>query len=122
MPWIIDAVRIFTSNFDGSKKQIIARLEPFEGGTIHHIYGYEDPIYQVGGLIVGSDDLDTLNGYTEDGVTHGLIDYESVTYSGYVSKVSHKRLPTISQSFYVDSTHLATDPVYAVDVELLLDV
>ena len=119
--WTLESTRIFTQTFDGSSNQIIARLEPFDGGTIHHVYGYEDPIYQLNGFIVGSGDLNTLVGYSQDGNTHTLTDYDSSDYTVYLKKIAHKRMPTICQTFYVDATHLTTDTVYVVDLELYIE-
>jgi hypothetical protein len=119
MAWYVDTVRIFVQDEIETAKQIIARLQPLGGGTVHHVFGYEDKVYKVTGFVVGSGEILTLEGYTQDGVTHTF----STPYYGnlvtYVNNVQAKPMNVICQTF--DTTQPEDAPVYTVDVELLLN-
>jgi len=113
--WYIDTTRIFVSDSDEETGTIIARLQPIASGTVLQVFGYENPMVKLKGVLVGTTDKVALEGYGRDGILHtisgpyGMRDY-------YVSKVSTSQMMSVKQTVRQD---LASDsPVYKFDIEL----
>ena len=119
--WEIGNVRVFVLDMGGEDTHIVSRLHPFGGGTIHHSFGWEDEVTKVGGYVVGSGDLGTLQSYTTSGTTTFQLNSPYGVLGNYlVSKVAYKLTKGICQSLRTD---LPQDtPVYKVDVELFEEV
>lgn len=120
MAWYVDTIRIFVQDEVENAKQIIARLQPLGGGTVHHIFGYEDKVYKITGFVVGSGEILTLEGYTTDGNNHTFSTPFYGNLTTLVNNVQAKPTNIICQTF--DLTKAQDEVVYTVDVELLLDV
>ena len=120
MAWYLDSTRIFIQEFATNDKQIVARLQPLSGGTIHQIFGYESPVIKVKGYVVGYADRDDIRGMARDAGTHILYFGATPSWSDLiVSNVSANRLNWICQTIRPD---LPTDTeVYDVELELYYD-
>jgi hypothetical protein len=119
MSWTINGTRIYVLDHDESVKQDIARLQPLASGTIHHVFGFEDPIIKVSCKIVGTTNMNAVKSLTNLGTT--------VPFSGdlgsrtvYVSNVGIKRSRNYWQT--LDITQDCTAPVFDVELELYEDV
>lgn len=115
MTWTLDNTRIFVDEKSSEHKQIIARLQPLMGGTIHHVFGYEDWIFKIRAYVVGNSDLAHLLGLVETG--------ETCVFSGpygqadvYVNSISVKDQKSIYQTLRSDLD--CDSPVYIIDMEL----
>ena len=117
MTWYLDSIRIFVTEEVESTKQIVARLQPLGGGTVHHIFGYEDDIYKLTAYVVGSGEKNTLKGYAQDGNEHNLTTPYDGILSLLVNNVQARMTNIICQS--LDVTKDETAPVYIVELELL---
>ena len=118
--WTYGGVRIFVQDIGDDATQIIARLNPIAGGTVMQIFGWDDPIYKVDGMIVGETDHLALRDMLNDASVYALVTPET-TISGFLlSKASFKRIYTVSQTLRQDLDCSA--PVYDVSLELFLDV
>lgn len=114
MSWTFGSVRIYVSDLGGADKQTIARLQPVSGGTVHQVFGYENEIKKVKGLVIGETDLSTLKGYGQDGTTHNLTGYGTDYGNFYLSTLNWTRLNVIYQTVTDD----CDAPVFSVDLEL----
>ena len=117
MAWYLDTIRIFVTDETENAKQIIARLQPLGGGTVHHIFGYEDDVYKLTSYVVGSGEKDILKSYAKDGDEHNLTTPFDGIFPVLVNNVQVKMINTICQT--LDSTKDETEPVYIVELELL---
>jgi len=93
----------------------IARLNPLQGGTILHIFGYDESVLTVNAKVVGESNKEALVALTTDPTT--------VVFSGdqgalnvYVSSVRAGRDDSYWQT--LDITQDCTAPVYTVALEL----
>lgn len=114
--WLIGTARIIVTQIQDENKQIIARLQPLNGGTIKQIFGYESEITKVRGYVVGETNLNLIKGYARDGAVHAL--YENAIDHGdyYVASVGTSRLNLICQT--IDPLEDIHETVWEVDVEL----
>lgn len=114
MGWYLESVRIFVTNFSGSGKQIIARLQPLAGGTINQVFGYETETKKLKGFIVGEDDLNSIKYMVISGATPTLTG-NGIGYGDYyISSFSWNRLNVIAQTLTSD----CDAPVFEFDMEL----
>lgn len=117
--WRINNIRVVTQVFDNTETNIIARLHPFGGGTIHHFFGYEDGVYRMAGLVVGFTDRNALLSMAKDDTAYAVIGWEQNEGTYYVKNVNTKRrLGVWRQTFLVDLSHAETDPIWDVEFEL----
>ena len=118
MAWYLDEARIFVQEKSSDYKQIIARLQPLAGETVHHIFGYESPIFKISALVVGETDAALIAAMPTDGELHS---FSGPVGSGwmYVNSVTLKDQKAAFQTIRPDLDCSAT--VYVVDVELYLD-
>ena len=72
MAWYIDTTRIFLTNSNEDDKSSVARLNPLGGGTIHHYWGWEEPIYKLKFYVVGNTDKNAISDMRKDGVVHTI--------------------------------------------------
>jgi hypothetical protein len=117
MAWTLDGVRIFVQDLPHDTKQTIARLQPLSGGTVLQIFGYENPVYKLSGIIVGSGDLKSLEDMSIDGATHTLSGYFA-NEDYYVASFSAKPKKPGYQSMRPDLDCEAQ--VYDIDMDLFL--
>lgn len=120
MAWSYNGIRVFTQKNTGSKKQIIARLQPLEGGTILQTFGWDERIVKLSGLVVGSDDINSLLGLTETGTAYTLSGATGNYGDYFLSNFSYDQLNSICQTLRPDLDDDAF--VYQVDLELFPDV
>jgi hypothetical protein len=114
--WVIDDVRIFVQKLPEESSQTIARLQPLTGGTVFQTFGYENTIYRVSCIVVGSGDLSRIKSKSRDGLTHVLSGGYGYRKTGYLKSVSAEPRMIISQTIRPDLN--CTDPVYDVTLEL----
>lgn len=116
MSWTYNGVRIFVTGIEDEHKQIIARLQPINAGTVKQIFGYETPVYRVNGLVVGETDHAALAGYKDDGTAYTLISPEGSLGSFLLANIKFTRVQCICQTLRPD---LPSDsPVYSFTMEL----
>jgi len=113
--WMVDTTRIYVQEYQTDTKQIIARLNPLGGGTVHHLFGYEDPIAKLEGYVVGFDRVNLLRNMTNDGDLHFLTTPYASGYF-YINSMSEKPTPTLYQT--LDITRDCEEPVFIVNLEL----
>lgn len=114
--WTLNGIRIFVQEFPESTKQIIARLQPVNAGTVHQTFGYEKKIINLSAIAVGETDKDALHSYTTTGLGYDLVTPWGTVSDVYVSTVSSSPRITISQTLRTDLDCDAT--VYDVSIEL----
>jgi hypothetical protein len=118
MAWYLDTTRIFVQDAPRSANQIVARLQPIQGATINHVFGYEKEKINVKCKVVGEANISALEDMYQDGSTHYL--YGGTVFSGWdVIVNSINIIPTITVSQTLTAT--CTDTVYDVSLELLVD-
>ena len=120
MDWTYGGIRIFTQELGEENKQIISRLHPFAGGTIHHIFGWEDGIAKLEAFVVGSGDVNSLVNYTTSGTSFQLNSPYGTLGDYLLASINAKLIHTICQSIRTDLPEDA--PVYRVNLELYEDV
>ena len=113
--WYIDTTRIFVSDSSEDTSTVIARLQPIGAGTVLQVFGYENPIVKLKGVLVGSVDKLALEGFGKDGALHTISGpYGNRDY--YVSTASTSQMMSIKQTVRTDLDE--TDPVYSFELEL----
>ena len=118
--WIIDTTRLYVQDLPESGKQIVPRLQPLDGPTIHQIFGYESPIFKISAVVVGSGAIGQLRAKARDKNTHTLSGAWGYYKRGIVSGFDFKpRKSVIWQS--VDTNLPCDSPVYDVELEFLQD-
>jgi len=116
--WTINDLRIFVTDSSSETGQIIARLQPLEGGTINQRFGYETQIRKLGCYVVGGDEKGAIENLVQSGAVV-MTSPEGIIGNFLVQRVSSVRKDTISQTLRPD---LACDaPVYIVELGLLWD-
>lgn len=116
MAWTLNSIRIYAQEYGDEAKQVLARLQPLNAGTIIQTFGYEDNILTIGAIVVGDTDHDALMALRTTGSTYALVSPEGSKGNFYVAKVSSKRVPNICQTIRTD---LAKDaPIYNMTLEL----
>lgn len=114
--WVYGGIRIFVQEIGENGKQNIARLQPVVGGTVKQVFGYEDLIYRVNGVVVGDTDKDALLAMRTTGVPYTLSGYGTDYGELLMNTCSTSRVQCIGQTLRSD---LACDaPVYTVELEL----
>jgi hypothetical protein len=63
MVWAFNSIRIYVQDLNDVDVQEMAKLNPFGGGSIYHVFGYQDPTTKITGVIVGLTDRDALRAY-----------------------------------------------------------
>jgi hypothetical protein len=119
MAWTLNSTRVFVQKYNGSNKQIIARLQPLSGGTINQIYGYEGNVEKIGCIVVGDTDMNALRALARTGNSYELVSPEGSLGDFFISDIQKDRIQCICQTLRID---LAADaPVYNVEITLLED-
>jgi hypothetical protein len=120
MAWVVDDVRIFVQDKSDNFKQIIARLQPLDNLTVHHIFGKESEVVKLNGYIVGSGDRQLILEMTRDGEYHILSGPYGIYYDDMlVNSAAFKLTPVTCQNLREDLPE--DSPVYIVDLELYRD-
>lgn len=112
--WVLDSTRIYVTGLQGNDKQIIARLQPLDGGTIHQTFGYENEIKKVSAIVIGEADLEALKNMTESGSTYTFSGYGIDYGNYYVANVSWTRANILYQSIKLP----CTEPLFNIEIEL----
>jgi hypothetical protein len=117
MAWQISGIRVYVNDFPQTTKNIIARLQPVDAGTTLQFFGYENAVYKLAGIAVGTTDKNALLALAQSSSSVTLVTpYGNITV--YVNNVTVKQIYSICQTMRPD---LATDaPVYQVDIELYI--
>lgn len=116
MAWTIEGIRIFVQDRTEGDKQIVAKLQPLVGGTVNHIFGYENDSYKLSATIVGDTDKAALKALARTGTTCTLVTpYGNVTV--IVTEVNADQMNVIWQSLRTDLS--CDSPVYKVTLGLI---
>ena len=114
--WTINSITIFVQAAPEEGSQIIARLQPLSGGSVHQVFGYEKQKINLQGLVVGSTDIAAIKALSTTGTTVSLVSpFGNRTV--YVEEISVSPTLTVSQTIRTDLACTAT--VYEVDLGLL---
>ncbi len=114
--WTYGGIRVYVQDYDQAAKAIIARLQPLGGGTVLHLFGYEDQTYKLASYVVGNTNKDALLAFAQDQASHDLVT-PYITISGlYANNVTAKLTPFAYQT--IDETQDCEAPVWKVDMEL----
>jgi hypothetical protein len=118
--WTYNNIRIFPSDYTPQEKQIIARLSPLGGGTVHHFFGYESGILKLKVFIAGYANYDALKACTRTGVSYAL-NMSSTTSLGnfFLNSMSGTWINTSCQTF--DPSQASDAIVYSLDLEFYHD-
>ncbi len=119
MAWTLNGTRIFVQDNVVEGSQIIPRLQPISGTTILQFFGWEGPVRNVSGLIVGDTDKDALMALYKTGNSYELMSPMGDLGDYFVKKVSPKQIPNVCQTLRPDLPE--DSPMYNVDLELYLD-
>jgi hypothetical protein len=115
--WTLGANRIIVTNIeDDDQAQIVAKLQPLEGGTVYQTFGYENPISKLDCYVVSKEEMDAIRSLTTSGDTFELVSPEGSMGFYFVMKVSPKRVYSVCQTIRPDLDSDA--PVYLVTIEL----
>lgn len=118
--WKLNNIRIFVTDKENQAPQkTIAILQPLNGGSVYHTFGYKKPVYSLKGKIVGEADRQAIETLSRNGTP--------VTVSGYgryfgqflISSAKFSEDMTICQTLRTDLD--PKSPVYTFDLELLYD-
>ncbi len=116
MAWTYNSIRIFVQELNDTDIQEVAKLTPFGGGSIYHVFGYQDPATKISAIIVGLDDRDSLRACKENGGSYELDTPWGVWCSGILkqmtSKLTDSRCQTMRSDLPDDS------PVFNVELEI----
>lgn len=116
MAWTLDGIRIFAQQKDDSNIQIVPRLQPLSGGTVHQFFGYEDAVTSLVAVVVGDTDKEDLEALARSGTSHTLVGPEGSFGNYIVKRALPKRQMVICQTIRTDLPE--DSPVYIVDLEL----
>ena len=124
MSWTLGGTKIIVTDGNEEANQIVARVQPLDGGTINQIFGYESPTRKLSCYIVGDTAKAAIQAMTTAGTTKALI----CTYSGWgnlgdfiVEKVSFTMQNIISQTLDLTPPLTCESPVYLAELTLLED-
>lgn len=118
--WYIGQVPIIVTGKEDEVKQIVPRLQPLQGGTVHQFFGYEDSIVSLTAKVVGTTDAENLKSLTTSGVPFALKDYNNNTLGNFiVSRVKLTQDETKWQSLRPELGCEA--PVFTANIELYLE-
>lgn len=113
-----NGVRIFVVDEGLDGEQIIARLQPLDGGTVNQVFGYVSPILKLSCYVVGKSDEEDLRNSTATGSSHLLV-YDTISGDYFLQKMSSKNVRSVRQTIRYD---LPVDsPVYLCELILLED-
>lgn len=116
MPWTYNSIRIYVNELNDTDIQEVAKLTPFGGGSIYHVFGYQDPATKISGIIVGLDDRDSLRACKEDGGIYELDTPWGVWCSGYLKQLTSKLQNSYCQTMRADLPDKY--PVFVVELEI----
>jgi len=123
--WYLDNTRIYVLDMSVDEKVLIAKLNPLEGGSVYHYWGYEDEQLKIKVYVVGGTDRDEIKDMQRDGATHylrgsGLIDIDyNFTIPVYVSDASWTAVKNLCQN--LDNSQASTTPMWEGDITLFWD-
>lgn len=119
--WTLGTVKIAVQEMPDNTIQVLPRLQPINAGTTIQVFGYENTVYKLTGLVVGQTDCGTLRGYAQDFQTHTLVSpYSDYTFNTalYVKSVTIN--PTKISQQYIRTDLPCATPVFNVELELYL--
>ena len=114
--WKYNNIRLFVQQYGSNDKQIIARLNPFQSGTVLHYFGYENRIVKLQGLVVGTAKADQLRNLKSTGLAYNLEGPEGVISAFSMSACDLKLTNAINQC--IDLTQSSSALVYEFSLEL----
>lgn len=115
--WTYGGVRIYAQNSSKNAAQILARLQPVNGGTVIQSFGYDSSIRNISAIVVGDTNESALEAFAKDGGTeHELVSYEGSLGNWILKSFSSNRRMGTCQT--IDTTQDEDAPVYDVELEL----
>ena len=120
MVWAFNSIRIYVQDLNDTDIQEMAKLNPFGGGSIYHVFGYQDPSTKITGIIVGLTDRDALRTCKESGSTYDLDTPWGTWCTGYLKQMSSKLTDSRCQTMRPDLDDDA--PVFDVELEIWQEI
>jgi hypothetical protein len=117
--WTFNHVRIYVVKDVADFQQEIARLQPLRAGTIHHVFGWDDPVVKLEAVVVGSPTALNLISFTKSGSSMELMSPYGDLGDYYLKSINFDTIPTIKQT--IDRTQDCDATVYRVNMELYKD-
>jgi hypothetical protein len=114
--WYYNGIRIYATDLDGEDVQIVSKHNPLGGGTVHHVFGYADPILTLNCVVVGNTDMLALQGLATTGLSYTLSAWEGYAGEYLLDAVKYTRRPVWKQTIRPDLGDSA--PVYNVTLAL----
>lgn len=100
--WTYNNIRITVTNFKNDTEQTIAELQPVNYGTIYQTFGWVNPKLNLGVLVVGLADKDSLEALMNDGTAYILSGADVTWGSYYLKKLSLEWMNSYRQDFRTD--------------------
>lgn len=114
--WTYGGVRIFLQNVDDSDAQTIARLGPLGGGTILHVFGYDDEVTNVKSYVVGLEDKASLKAMSKTGLKYILSGPYGEWGDYYLKDVKFSLMSVVCQTLRNDLP--ADSPMFDTQLQL----
>jgi hypothetical protein len=115
MAWYLNDIRIFVQAEPEVTTTVMSRHNTLGGGSIHQVYGYEEPSIKLTCIVVGEDDKNALHSLTTSGTTFTL-ETPWGNKTVWVERVNASARMTSKQSIRGDLDCYAT--VYDVELDL----
>jgi hypothetical protein len=116
MSWTYNNIRVTVTNMNDTAEQTIAELQPVNAGTAYQAFGWVNPKYTLGALVVGYTDRTSLLALMDDGVPYTLSGVNINWGSFYLKKITFDWLAVSRQTFRPDKS--PTDPVFRCSMDL----
>jgi hypothetical protein len=122
MSWTLGGTKIIVTDGNEEANQIVARVQPLDGGTVNQIFGYESPTRKISCYIVGDTNKAAIQAMTTAGTTKALVSSTFGDLGDFiVEKVSFTMQNIISQTLDLTGALTCESPVYLAEITLLED-
>jgi len=118
--WTYGNVRIIVTEKSDEKKQVIARLQPIQGTTVHQTLGHEGLITKLTGFVVGFTEKEHLETLPASGIAYNLTGYGKDYGDFFPSNFTFEHTHTVVQTIRTDLD--CDEPVFSFTAELFKDV
>lgn len=117
--WTFNDIRIFVQDYSLGDKNIIARLQPVNAGTVYHHFGYEYAIVSITAYVVGHTDTAALALLARSDDSYSLVSPYGTIGNFHLNSINFKLQKTICQTLRQDLDE--DSPVYIAELELYHD-
>lgn len=121
MGWRFNQTRIYLTKLETGADQIIARLQPLDTKTVHHVFGWESTKMSIAGLVATSGDKNALENLRKTGLAYTLSGPEGAVASCLVKGIKAARRPETWTCLFDRPGLPTTVATYDVTMELYVD-